>query len=187
MFAGQNPDPAHSQPPIQLTLVRLRPTRLLDLPRRLMHPPELPEFMQSEDAAQAGSVGEGEAKASGSGTSSRGRTGGTKGDGNLGSSKKGKEKQTEPDVQEVANITMEDRASASRARSTAPPTSPSSIFPEKPPAKKHRAWHRQWNWGITPTFDVKLEDVLQRKHLPPLGLKDFEEWLLFVEGCAENL
>jgi hypothetical protein len=23
--------------------------------------------------------------------------------------------------------------------------------------------------------------------LYPLGLKDFEEWLLFVEGCPENL
>jgi len=32
-----------------------------------------------------------------------------------------------------------------------------------------------------------LDDVLNRKHLPPLGLKDFEEWLLFVEGCPENL
>ncbi|KAI0044406.1 hypothetical protein FA95DRAFT_1522872 [Auriscalpium vulgare] len=40
---------------------------------------------------------------------------------------------------------------------------------------------------VTPMFKVKLEDVLNRKHLPPLGLKDFEEWLLFVEGCPENL
>jgi hypothetical protein len=54
-------------------------------------------------------------------------------------------------------------------------------------------------------FKVKLDDVLNKKHLPPLGidfhafhllansltfcsgLKDFEEWLLFVEGCPENL
>ena len=55
-------------------------------------------------------------------------------------------------------------------------------------------------------MDVKLDDVLERKHLPPLGipslllsavtglltpsrsgLKDFEEWLLFVEQNAENL
>jgi hypothetical protein len=28
---------------------------------------------------------------------------------------------------------------------------------------------------------------LDRKHLPPLGLKDFEEWLLFLEGTPENL
>ncbi|EDR13700.1 uncharacterized protein LACBIDRAFT_308969 [Laccaria bicolor S238N-H82] len=41
--------------------------------------------------------------------------------------------------------------------------------------------------GVTPLFDVRLEDVLDRKHLPPLGLKDFEEWLLFVEMSPENL
>ncbi|KAH9980292.1 hypothetical protein BGW80DRAFT_1434906 [Lactifluus volemus] len=40
---------------------------------------------------------------------------------------------------------------------------------------------------VTPMFKVKLDDVLNKKHLPPLGLKDFEEWLLFVEGCPENL
>ncbi|KAA1469973.1 hypothetical protein DENSPDRAFT_858228 [Dentipellis sp. KUC8613] len=40
---------------------------------------------------------------------------------------------------------------------------------------------------VTPLFEVKLEDVINRKHLPPLGLKDFEEWLLFVEGSPENL
>lgn len=41
--------------------------------------------------------------------------------------------------------------------------------------------------GVTPIYDVKLEDVLDRKHLPPLGLKDLEEWLLYVELCPENL
>lgn len=40
---------------------------------------------------------------------------------------------------------------------------------------------------ITPKFDVRLEDVLNAKHLPPLGLKEFEEYLLFVEHSAENL
>ena len=40
---------------------------------------------------------------------------------------------------------------------------------------------------MTPIFDVTLDDVLDRKHLPPLSLKDFEEWLLFVEQCPENL
>lgn len=29
--------------------------------------------------------------------------------------------------------------------------------------------------------------MLNRKHLPPLGLKDFEEWLLFVEKAPETL
>ncbi|TFK40552.1 hypothetical protein BDQ12DRAFT_601842 [Crucibulum laeve] len=41
--------------------------------------------------------------------------------------------------------------------------------------------------GVTPLFQVRLEDVLNRQHLPPLGLKDFEEWLLYVELCPENL
>ncbi|KAK0187890.1 hypothetical protein F5146DRAFT_1113086 [Armillaria mellea] len=41
--------------------------------------------------------------------------------------------------------------------------------------------------GVTPAFNVRLEDVLDRKHLPPLGLKDFEEWLLYVELAPENL
>ena len=41
--------------------------------------------------------------------------------------------------------------------------------------------------AATPILDVSLEDVLARKHLPPLSLKDFEEWLLFVEGCATEL
>ncbi|KAJ3763673.1 hypothetical protein EV360DRAFT_91691 [Lentinula raphanica] len=41
--------------------------------------------------------------------------------------------------------------------------------------------------SVTPVFDVKLEDILDRKHLPPLGLKDFEEWLLYVELSPENL
>ncbi len=40
---------------------------------------------------------------------------------------------------------------------------------------------------VTPLFKVQLEDVLARKHLPPLSLKDFEEWLLFIEQCPENL
>ncbi|KAL4251929.1 hypothetical protein ABKN59_002636 [Abortiporus biennis] len=51
-----------------------------------------------------------------------------------------------------------------------------------PPAKEQVS-----SWGIVPTFDIKLQDILDRKHLPPLGLKDFEEWLLFVEHSAENL
>lgn len=43
------------------------------------------------------------------------------------------------------------------------------------------------SFGLTPIFDVQLDDVLDRKHLPPLSLKDFEEWLLYVEQCPENL
>ncbi|KAJ4482166.1 hypothetical protein J3R30DRAFT_3699494 [Lentinula aciculospora] len=41
--------------------------------------------------------------------------------------------------------------------------------------------------SVTPVFNVRLEDILDRKHLPPLGLKDFEEWLLYVELSPENL
>ena len=40
---------------------------------------------------------------------------------------------------------------------------------------------------MTPFLDVRLEDVLERKHLPPLGLKDFEEYLLYAEQSPENL
>ena len=32
--------------------------------------------------------------------------------------------------------------------------------------------------AVVPSFQVSLDDVLERRHLPPLGLKDFEEWLL---------
>lgn len=41
--------------------------------------------------------------------------------------------------------------------------------------------------GVTPLFKVRLEDILDRNHLPPLGLKDFEEWVLYVEMSPENL
>ncbi|KAG1723204.1 hypothetical protein EDB19DRAFT_1764145 [Suillus lakei] len=41
--------------------------------------------------------------------------------------------------------------------------------------------------GVTPFLDVHLDDVLERKHLPPLGLKDFEEYILYVEQSPENL
>ncbi|GBE84941.1 hypothetical protein SCP_0701230 [Sparassis crispa] len=43
------------------------------------------------------------------------------------------------------------------------------------------------SWGIAPRFTVTLDDILDRRHLPPLGLKDFEEWLLFVEHSPESL
>ncbi|KAJ3474734.1 hypothetical protein NLI96_g12287 [Meripilus lineatus] len=43
------------------------------------------------------------------------------------------------------------------------------------------------SWGIVPTFKIELHDILNRRHLPPLGLKDFEEWLLFVERSPQDL
>ena len=42
-------------------------------------------------------------------------------------------------------------------------------------------------WGITPHFRIPLEEILDRKHLPPLGLKDFEEWLLLIDRMPECL
>ncbi|KAB5595741.1 hypothetical protein CTheo_754 [Ceratobasidium theobromae] len=41
--------------------------------------------------------------------------------------------------------------------------------------------------SLTPLFEVKLADVLDGQHLPPLSLKDFEEYLLFAEHSPENL
>ncbi|KAH0832357.1 hypothetical protein J3R83DRAFT_13381 [Lanmaoa asiatica] len=41
--------------------------------------------------------------------------------------------------------------------------------------------------GATPVLNVRLEDVLARRHLPPIGLKDLEEYLLYVEHSPENL
>ncbi|KAH7341582.1 hypothetical protein B0J17DRAFT_714745 [Rhizoctonia solani] len=41
--------------------------------------------------------------------------------------------------------------------------------------------------SLTPLFEVKLADVLDGQHLPPLSRKDFEEYLLFVEHSPENL
>ncbi|CAE6463292.1 unnamed protein product [Rhizoctonia solani] len=41
--------------------------------------------------------------------------------------------------------------------------------------------------SLTPLFQVKLADVLDGQHLPPLSRKDFEEYLLFVEHSSENL
>ncbi|CAE6375439.1 unnamed protein product [Rhizoctonia solani] len=41
--------------------------------------------------------------------------------------------------------------------------------------------------SLTPLFQVKLSDVLDGQHLPPLSRKDFEEYLLFVEHSPENL
>lgn len=41
--------------------------------------------------------------------------------------------------------------------------------------------------SVTPVLDVRLDDVLARRHLPPIGLKDLEEYLLYVERTPENL
>lgn len=43
------------------------------------------------------------------------------------------------------------------------------------------------SFRLTPCFQVTLEDVINAKHLPPLGRKEFEEYLLFKEYSIENL
>jgi hypothetical protein len=43
------------------------------------------------------------------------------------------------------------------------------------------------SFRLTPYFQVSLEDVLSAKHLPPLGRKEFEDYLLYKEYSIENL
>ncbi|KAH7107804.1 hypothetical protein BKA62DRAFT_684496 [Auriculariales sp. MPI-PUGE-AT-0066] len=43
------------------------------------------------------------------------------------------------------------------------------------------------SFRVVPKFKVSLDDVLNGRHLPPLTLKEFEEYLLFIEHSAENL
>ncbi|KDN45506.1 hypothetical protein RSAG8_04830, partial [Rhizoctonia solani AG-8 WAC10335] len=54
-----------------------------------------------------------------------------------------------------------------------------------PPTVECQRKHRSCK--LVPIFRVALEDILDGKHLPPLSLKDFEEYLLFEERSAENL
>lgn len=43
------------------------------------------------------------------------------------------------------------------------------------------------SFRLTPCFQVTVEDVINAKHLPPLGRKEFEEYLLYKEYSIENL
>ncbi|KDQ19547.1 hypothetical protein BOTBODRAFT_170629 [Botryobasidium botryosum FD-172 SS1] len=43
------------------------------------------------------------------------------------------------------------------------------------------------SYAVTPNFRVNLEDLIDGKHLPPLTVRDFEDYLLFVERSAQNL
>jgi len=43
------------------------------------------------------------------------------------------------------------------------------------------------SFRLTPCFQVTLEDVINAKHLPPLGRKEFEDYLLYKEYSIENL
>ncbi|KAJ1309424.1 hypothetical protein OPQ81_006201 [Rhizoctonia solani] len=42
-------------------------------------------------------------------------------------------------------------------------------------------------WTIVPEMAVSLEEILTMRHISPLSLKDFEQYLLFEEYGAENL
>ncbi|KAG8790775.1 hypothetical protein FRC12_011057 [Ceratobasidium sp. 428] len=42
-------------------------------------------------------------------------------------------------------------------------------------------------YTVIPEYDVPLSDILQDKHASPLSLREFEEYLLYVERGAENL
>lgn len=100
----------------------------------------------------------------------------------------------QPSVPRTLPSTVKLNTSALRSlpyRLTHPPPPPhaSANHSSNGKAKERANWWQGWsvNFKIQPEYEVRLEDVLERKHLPPLGLKDFEEWLLFVEGTAENL
>ncbi|OJT15262.1 hypothetical protein TRAPUB_8184 [Trametes pubescens] len=81
--------------------------------------------------------------------------------------------------------------SASRSSPSAPKTT--RLQPKSLLSLPHRLAHppppqpKAQSWGITPHFHIPLDEILDRKHLPPLGLKDFEEWLLFIDRAPENL
>lgn len=42
-------------------------------------------------------------------------------------------------------------------------------------------------WTLVPEMSVSLEEILAMRHISPLSLKDFEQYLLFEEYGAENL
>ncbi|KAF8603651.1 hypothetical protein BDV93DRAFT_606644 [Ceratobasidium sp. AG-I] len=51
-----------------------------------------------------------------------------------------------------------------------------------PPAEEERYF-----MFLAPRYNIPLEDVVADKHLPPLSLQDFEDYLQHVEGTPENL
>ncbi|KAI0648064.1 hypothetical protein C8Q79DRAFT_550619 [Trametes meyenii] len=81
------------------------------------------------------------------------------------------------------------------ASGRSPPPAPKTIRlePKALLSLPHRLAHppppqpKTPSWSITPHFRIPLDEILDRKHLPPLGLKDFEEWLLFIDRAPENL
>ncbi|KAF8749762.1 hypothetical protein RHS01_09793 [Rhizoctonia solani] len=89
------------------------------------------------------------------------------------------------------------RSSQSLPMSSLAPPQPTSPLRVRAPQQHGRPEKLPWSfvtflkWParvfIIPTLTVTLEDMLKQKHLPPISLKDFEEYLLFEEFGAENL
>ncbi|KAF8609871.1 hypothetical protein BDV93DRAFT_600970 [Ceratobasidium sp. AG-I] len=46
---------------------------------------------------------------------------------------------------------------------------------------------RRKKYTVIPEYDIPLSDILQDKHASPLSLREFEEYLLYLERSAENL
>lgn len=64
---------------------------------------------------------------------------------------------------------------------------PRRLFrPPKPDALRQRVG-RVRRFTLTPVYEVRLEDVLAGKHLPPLALPEFESYLVYTERSPENL
>ncbi|KAH9854690.1 hypothetical protein C2E23DRAFT_61607 [Lenzites betulinus] len=90
---------------------------------------------------------------------------------------------------------MSSRPLPPSSASKPPPSTPKTahLRPKGLLSLPHRLTHpppphpKESSWGITPHFRIPLDEILDRKHLPPLGLKDFEEWLLFIDRAPENL
>ncbi|KAG8934193.1 hypothetical protein FRC01_004526 [Tulasnella sp. 417] len=60
-------------------------------------------------------------------------------------------------------------------------------FPQRLLFPPHSGVGRVRSFKITPVYDITLNDVLEGKHLPPITLKDFEDYLVFEARSEENL
>ncbi|KIO27126.1 hypothetical protein M407DRAFT_243462 [Tulasnella calospora MUT 4182] len=60
-------------------------------------------------------------------------------------------------------------------------------FPRRLLFPPHSGVGRVRSFKLTPVYDITLNDVLEGKHLPPITLKDFEDYLVFEAHSAENL
>ncbi|CAG8576831.1 7303_t:CDS:2, partial [Acaulospora colombiana] len=67
------------------------------------------------------------------------------------------------------------------------PPSKSSLVVRKNVTRKSPLVGTVRSFKLTPSYRVLLDDVLKGRHLPPLGRKEFEDFLYFKEYSAENL